>query len=136
MEFLTENGRSISTSSDFESVQKIKEEHCEVSRDIHRSNLNDNEFIKTCYNTSDGGRFQFGNERFLAPEIIFDPHNICRQGDIYFHSRFFSLFFWCMAIQKTIVESMKSCDESVQDDMMTNIIVSGGKSSNHTFKKD
>ena len=55
----------------------------------------------------------FNKERFIIPELLFKPQNNCLN---------------CEGIDKSIYESIAKCKHDVQDELFSNIILSGGTS--------
>ena len=69
-------GYAFNSSSDFEFVRELKEKLCFVSNDIELDRKLDKEttFFNSFYLLPDGSRIRISNEKFEAPEILFNPH--------------------------------------------------------------
>ena len=81
IKLLNKKGYSFNLISDFEFIKKIKEKLCFVSNDI----LSDREieknttFFNSFYLLPDGSRIRISNEKFEAPEILFNPYLIGKE---------------------------------------------------------
>ena len=71
-------GYAFNSTADFEVVRELKEKYCFVSCDINSDRKLD--FETTYYNSytklPDGRKIRISNEKFEAPEILFQPHLI------------------------------------------------------------
>jgi actin-related protein 2 len=71
-------GYAFNSTADFEIVRELKEKYCFVSCDIESDRKLDAE--TTYYNSytklPDGRKIRISNEKFEAPEILFNPHLI------------------------------------------------------------
>ena len=119
---LKKQGYSFSTTSEFEIVRKIKEEICftivgsssnnplsNISN-LELGNKNKSESSNT-YNLPDGNAIKIGEEKSLAPEILFNPSIIGSE-----HSSF----------QEMIVTSINKVDIDLRKNLYTNVLISGG----------
>ena len=119
---LKKQGHSFSTTSEFEIVRKIKEEICftivgsssnnplsNISN-LELGNKNKSESSNT-YNLPDGNAIKIGEEKSLAPEILFNPSIIGSE-----HSSF----------QEMIVTSINKVDIDLRKNLFNNILISGG----------
>ena len=119
---LKKQGYSFSTTSEFEIVKKIKEEICftvvgsssnnplsNISN-LELGNKNKSESSNT-YNLPDGNAIKIGEEKSLAPEILFNPSIIGSE-----HSSF----------QEMIVTSINKVDIDLRKNLFNNILISGG----------
>ena len=119
---LKKQGYSFSTTSEFEIVRKIKEEICftvvgsssnnplsNISN-LELGNKNKSESSNT-YNLPDGNAIKIGEEKSLAPEILFNPSIIGSE-----HSSF----------QEMIVTSINKVDIDLRKNLFNNILISGG----------
>ena len=118
---LKKQGYSFSTTSEFEIVRKIKEEICftivgssnnplsNISN-LEIGNKNKSESSNT-YNLPDGNAIKIGEEKSLAPEILFNPSIIGSE-----HSSF----------QEMIVTSINKVDIDLRKNLFNNILISGG----------
>jgi centractin len=122
---LKRQGYNFNTSSEFEIVRKMKEEICftainstsnnplsNMSNNIEISNnKNKNEISGNTYNLPDGNSIKIGEEKSLAPEILFNPSII--------GSEFLSF-------QEMIVTSINKCDIDIRKSLYSNVLISGG----------
>ena len=120
---LKKQGYSFSTTSEFEIVRKMKEEICFTAIGNSNSvlsnmsghldlggNKNKSESSNT-YNLPDGNAIKIGEEKSLAPEILFNPSIIGSE-----HSSF----------QEMIVTSINKVDIDLRKNLFNNILISGG----------
>ncbi|CAD8149657.1 unnamed protein product [Paramecium octaurelia] len=113
VKLLFQRGYAFNSSADFELVREIKEALCFVSSDIRMDTKLAQE--TTCHESTfrlpDGGKVKIGQERYMAPEILFSPWLLGKDApgcaDIVFN-----------AIQKSPIDSRKTFYE--------NILISGG----------
>ena len=69
-------GYAFNSTADFETVREIKEKYCFVSCDIKSDRKLDLEtsFYNSESKLPDGRKIHISNEKFEAPEILFEPH--------------------------------------------------------------
>ena len=69
-------GYAFNSTADFETVREIKEKYCFVSCDINSDRKLDLEtsFYNSESKLPDGRKIHISNEKFEAPEILFEPH--------------------------------------------------------------
>ena len=119
---LKKQGYSFSTTSEFEIVRKIKEEICftivgsssnnplsNISN-LELGNKNKSESSNT-YNLPDGNAIKIGEEKSLAPEILFNPSIIGSEH---------------LSFQEMIVTSTNKVDIDLRKNLFNNILISGG----------
>ena len=119
---LKKQGYSFSTTSEFEIVKKIKEEICftvvgsssnnplsNISN-LELGNKNKSESSNT-YNFPDGNAIKIGEEKSLAPEILFNPSIIGSEH---------------LSFQEMIVTSINKVDIDLRKNLFNNILISGG----------
>ena len=119
---LKKQGYSFSTTSEFEIVRKIKEEICftivgsssnnplsNISN-LELGNKNKSESSNT-YNLPDGNAIKIGEEKSLAPEILFNPSIIGSEH---------------LSFQEMIVTSINKVDIDLRKNLFNNILISGG----------
>ena len=119
---LKKQGYSFSTISEFEIVRKIKEEICftvvgsssnnplsNISN-LELGNKNKSESSNT-YNLPDGNAIKIGEEKSLAPEILFNPSIIGSEH---------------LSFQEMIVTSINKVDIDLRKNLFNNILISGG----------
>ena len=73
---LQKKGYAFNSTADFETVREIKEKYCFVSCDINSDRKLDLEtsFYNSESKLPDGRKIHISNEKFEAPEILFEPH--------------------------------------------------------------
>ena len=120
---LKKQGYSFSTTSEFEIVRKMKEEICFTAIGNSNSvlsnmsghldlggNKNKSESSNT-YNLPDGNAIKIGEEKSLAPEILFNPSIIGSEH---------------LSFQEMIVTSINKVDIDLRKNLFNNILISGG----------
>ena len=119
---LKKQGYSFSTTSEFEIVKKIKEEICFTvvgsSSNNPLSNISNLELgnknkseSSNIYNLPDGNAIKIGEEKSLAPEILFNPSIIGSEH---------------LSFQEMIVTSINKVDIDLRKNLFNNILISGG----------
>lgn len=106
---LTESGVKMNTSAESEIVREIKEKLCYVSLDYENEMLNNNEEVE--YELPDGVNIKLGNQRFRAPEILFNPKMYGMEGK---------------GVHESIYESILNCGVDIRKDLYSSICLSGG----------
>ena len=78
IKLLQMKGYSFNSSADFELVREIKEKYCFVSCDIDSDRKLDAEttYYNSIHKLPDGRKIRISNEKFEAPEILFNPYLI------------------------------------------------------------
>ena len=68
-------GYAFNSTADFELVRELKEKYCFVSYDIDSDRKLDKEttYYNTMHKLPDGRKIRISNEKFEAPEILFNP---------------------------------------------------------------
>lgn len=123
---LQTKGYAFNSSADFEVVREIKEKFCIVSSNIEqdRKLAKETTFYNSYYNLKTGLSSHYNidssntnnrsvlvsNEKFEAPEILFDPMLIMNE---------------CPGVQKMIVNCVQSCPMDNRKLLYNNIILSG-----------
>ena len=78
IKLLQMKGYAFNSSADFELVREIKEKYCFVSCDIDSDRKLDAEttYYNSIHKLPDGRKIRISNEKFEAPEILFNPNLI------------------------------------------------------------
>jgi actin-related protein 2 len=76
IKLLQMKGYAFNSSADFELVREIKEKYCFVSCDIESDRKLDAEttYYNSIHKLPDGRKIRISNEKFEAPEILFNPY--------------------------------------------------------------
>jgi centractin len=105
---LRKSGYCLDTSAEFDIVRQIKEKSCYLSSNPQKE---EQDFQKDSYILPDGNIIKLGSERFLAPEILFQPHLIgCEH----------------LGVHQLLVDCINRVDMDIRKSMFTNIVLSGG----------
>jgi actin-related protein len=110
---LKERGINLEGSSGKEIVRDMKEQQCYVALDFEAelANAEMNADLEVNYELPDGSVVTIGDERFRAPEALFQPALIGQEAD---------------GIHTMLYNSIQQCDIDVRRDLYTNIVLSGG----------
>ncbi|MFX1252204.1 MAG: actin, cytoplasmic 2 [Promethearchaeota archaeon] len=110
---LRQRGYPLPNSAGREIVRDIKERLCYVTLDPERE-LQLAERVKGLekrYTLPDGETLTIGPERFLAPEVLFNPAVIGREEQ---------------SLNEVIYDSIQKCDMDLRKELYQNIVLSGG----------
>jgi actin-related protein 2 len=106
-------GYAFNRTADFETVRQMKEKLCYVGYDLKLENqlANDTTVLVSKYKLPDGRVIRFGRERFLAPECLFSPGLVDRDG---------------MGISEALFHCINSADMDLRQPFYNHIVLSGG----------
>ncbi len=109
---LSSIGFSVDSSVKRDLVRVLKEKACFVSLD-YKEDLKKSEQYKKQYSLPDGSTIALSKERFMLPEVLFNPSIISLEH---------------LSLSKAIMEVIDSCDVDIRSKLLNNIILSGGSS--------
>ncbi|KAF9433620.1 centractin- actin- protein of the dynactin complex [Entomortierella beljakovae] len=106
---LTERGIMLSTIAEREVLRNIKEMHCYVASNFDAEMEAAPTF--SSIELPDGHHIEIGIERFRCPELLFHPAFMGMEYN---------------GIHGTLYETINKCDATLQKDLYSNIVLSGG----------
>ena len=109
---LQKKGYAFNSSADFEFVRELKEKYCFVSNDIEADRKLEREtsFYNSYHLLPDESRIRISDEKFEAPEILFNPALIGKEYD---------------GIPIMMMRSINNCPIDCRKGLYGNIILSG-----------
>jgi len=112
---LRDAGYSLTSTAEKQQAIDIKETLCYVSSDFKNEleQMKGSSIIEETYETLYGKEIKLKNERFMAPECLFNPLLIGKETP---------------SLSEKIIESISLCDMNLQKSLYGNIILSGGSS--------
>ena len=109
---LQKKGYSFNSSADFELVREIKEKFCFVSNDINadRRLERTTSYFNSFYLLPDQTRIHLSDEKFEAPEILFNPYLVGRDED---------------GVHEMVFKSINSCPIDTRIGLYNSMVLSG-----------
>lgn len=114
MKLLVGQGQPLNSSADFETVREVKQRLCYVAHDpaAERRLAQETTLVDRQYVLPDSRVMKVGSERFLAPEILFDPSLQGREQS--------------EGLSEMVFNTIRRSDMGVQKGYFSHIVLSGG----------
>lgn len=114
MKLLVGSGHPLNSTADFETVREIKQRLCYVALDLdaEKKLARETTLVERQYTLPDSRSIRIGAERFMAPELLFNPM-LGGAGDGH-------------GLPGMIFETIRKSDLHVQKDYFAHIVLSGG----------
>jgi actin len=111
---LDAKGHSFTTPTELDCVKEMKEKLCYIATDYEEAckEAAESKSCEKSYELPDGRKVMVGDERFKAPEILFDP-SICGKTHM-------------EGLHKYTYDSIMKSDQDIRKELYENIILSGG----------
>lgn len=108
-------GYHFNRSADFETVRQLKENVCYVTNNMEQEQrlAHETTVLTKKFTLPDGNVVAVGRERFLAPEVLFQPHLIDRE---------------VMGMSEAIFTAIQDCGVDCRPELYKHIVLSGGTS--------
>jgi len=115
IELLQLRGYSFNRTADFETIREVKEKYCYVGYDMAVENrlATETTTLMKTYELPDGRVIKLGPERYMAPEILFQPSLIGKESK---------------GIHECLFDSINKADMDIRPDLYKHILLSGGTS--------
>lgn len=116
IKLLQARGHNFHRSADMDTVRTIKEKFCYIGYDLKVENklAMDTTCLTKKYKLPDGRTITLGSERFLAPEVMFQPH----LGDEKYAEQ--------KGIHEMVYNMIMECEMDLRRDFFKHIVLSGG----------
>jgi actin-related protein 2 len=106
-------GYSFNKTSDFETVRQIKEKLCYVGYDLEAEKrlALETTVLTERYVLPDGREIKVGQERFEAPEVLFQPYLVDKEG---------------VGLSELLFNTVQSAPIDVRTELYKHVVLSGG----------